>query len=73
MTEDVHLDVVRADVDVILGSPVRTLVHDEPLLGPLQLVAQTDRDDLKCRDIQDQSIEVTSPGVKWLSAGLGKY
>ena len=26
-TEDVHLDVVRADVDIILGSPVRTLVH----------------------------------------------
>ena len=24
-------------------------------------------------DIQDQSIEVTSPGVEWLSAGLGKY
>ena len=58
-TEDVHLDVVRADVDVILGSPVRTLVHNEPLLRPLQLVAQSDGDDLKCRDTQDQSFEVT--------------
>ena len=45
--DNVHLDVVGADVDVILLSPVRTLVDNKPLLRPLQLVAETDGDDLK--------------------------
>ena len=40
-----HLDVVRADVDLALA-PVRASVDDHPRLGPLELVAEPDGDNL---------------------------